>query len=93
VNCEEGMREKNEMGEGGMYVCGGGEEKRKAGGYMSGGEKEKDIKKKKEMGVGFTCMVGKKWGVEKKEENKFEREKTKLILFVCSLCLVQSIEL
>ena len=24
-----------------MYVCGGGEEKRKVGGYMSGGEKEK----------------------------------------------------
>jgi hypothetical protein len=30
VNCEKEMREKNEMG-GGMYVCGGGEEKRKAG--------------------------------------------------------------
>jgi hypothetical protein len=42
--------------------------------------------------VGFTCMVGKK-GVEKKEEKNFERKKTKLVLFVCSLCLVQSIEL
>jgi hypothetical protein len=31
VNCEEEMREKkNEIGEG-MYVCGGGEEKIKAG--------------------------------------------------------------
>ena len=29
------------MGEGGMCVCGGGEEKRNAEGYMSGGEKEK----------------------------------------------------
>jgi hypothetical protein len=42
--------------------------------------------------VGFTCMVGKK-GVEKKEEKNFERKKTKLVLFVCSLCLVQSVEL
>ena len=40
VNCEEKMREKkNEMGEGGC-VCGGGEEKRKVGGYMGGGEKK-----------------------------------------------------
>ena len=31
-----------------MYVCGGGEEKRKAGGYMGGGEKIKEIKEKKE---------------------------------------------
>ena len=29
MNCEDEMREKNEMG-GGMYVCGGGEEKGKA---------------------------------------------------------------
>jgi hypothetical protein len=36
---------------------------------------------------------GKKGGVEKKEEKKFERKKTKLVLFVCSLCLVQSVEL
>jgi hypothetical protein len=37
---------------------------------------------------------GRKGGVEKKEEEKkFEREKTKLVLFVCSLCLVQSVEL
>ena len=35
VNCEEEMREKNEMG-GRMYVCGGGEKKkkRKAGMYV-----------------------------------------------------------
>ena len=38
---------------------------------------------------------GRKGGVEKKEEKKkkIEREKTKLVLFVCSLCLVQSVEL
>ena len=37
---------------------------------------------------------GIKGRVEKKEEKKkFEKEKTKLVLFVCSLCLVQSVEL
>ena len=36
---------------------------------------------------------GKKRGVEKKEEKKFEREKIKLVLFIYSLCLVQSVEL
>ena len=41
------MREKNEMGEGGMYVCGGGEAKRKVRGYMGGGGKKKEIKKNK----------------------------------------------
>ena len=71
-----------------MYVCGGGEEKRKARGYMGGVKK-----KKKKWGVGFMCMVGKKWGVEKKEEKKIERKKTKLVLFMCSLCLMQSVEL
>ena len=65
-----------------------GRRKKKGKGYMSGGEK-----KKKEMGSGVYVYVGKKEGVEKKEEKKFEREKTKLVLFVCSLCLVQSIEL
>ena len=40
------------------------------------------------------CMVGKKEEWKKKEEKKnFEREKTKLALFVCSLCLVQNVEL
>ena len=56
-------------------------------------KKKKEIKKKKEMGSGVYVYGGKKRGVEKKEEKKFEREKTKLVLFVCSLCLVQSIEL
>ena len=36
---------------------------------------------------------GKKGGVETKEEKKIERKKTKLVLFVCSLCLVQSVKL
>ena len=75
-----------------MYVCGGGEEKRKAQGTWMVGTK-KEIKRKKEMGSGVYVYGGEKGGVEKKEERKFEREKTKLVLFVCSFCLVQSIEL
>jgi hypothetical protein len=58
------------------------------------GKKKKGNKKeKRNEGVGFTCMVGKKGEWKKKEEKKFEREKTKLVLFICSLCLVQSVEL
>ena len=72
-------------------MCGGGEEKRKAEGTWVV-EKIK-IKRKKEMGSGVYVYGEKKWGMEKKEEKKFEREKTKLVLFVCSLCLVQSVEL
>ena len=51
-------------------------------------------KKKKKWGVGFSCMVGKKgeWK-RKKKKKKIEREEPKLVLFVCSLCLVQSVEL
>jgi hypothetical protein len=51
-----------------MYVCGGREEKRKVWGYMSGGEKEKEIKNK--WGVEFTCMVGKKRGSGKEIRKK-----------------------
>ena len=54
--------------------------------------KKREIKGKKKWGVGFTCIVGKKreW---KKRRKKFEKEKTKLVLFVCSPCLVQNVEL
>ena len=55
------------MCEGGC-VCGGGEEKRKAGGVHGWWGKKR--KGKKKWGVRFTCMVGKKGGVEKKEEKK-----------------------
>jgi hypothetical protein len=57
------------------------------------GKRKKEIKRKKEMGSGVYVYGGKKRGVEKKEEKNFEREKIKLVLFVCSLCLVQSIKL
>jgi hypothetical protein len=40
VNCEEEIREKNEMGERGMYVCGGGEEKERQGGTWVVGKKK-----------------------------------------------------
>ena len=78
------------MGEGGC-VCVVGEKIKKGRGYMGGGGKK--IKRKKEMGSGVYMYGGKKGGVEKKEEKKFERKKTKLVLFVCSLCFVQSVEL
>ena len=45
------------------------------------------------MGSGVYVYGGKKWGVKKKGEKKFEMEKIKLVLFVCSFCLVQSVEL
>jgi hypothetical protein len=64
------------MGEGGwMCVMGDGE----------GGGGGKGIKRKKEMGSGIYVYGGKKGGVEKKEKKNFEKEKTKLVLFVCSL--------
>jgi hypothetical protein len=72
-----------------MCVCGGREEKRKARGYMGGVEKKKE-KRNGEWGL---RVWWEKRGVEKKKEKKIEREKTKLVLFVCSICLVQSIEL
>ena len=52
------------------------------------------MKKKKDMWSGVYVYGGKKGGMEKKEERKFEREKTKLVLFVCSLvwCKVQNCE-
>ena len=52
--------------------------------YMGGGDKRKEKRKKKwEGGV----LWEKKWrGKERKE--KIEREKTKLVLVVCSLCLM-----
>ena len=46
---------------------------------------EDEIKRKKEMGSGIYMYDGKKWGVEKKEEKKIEREKTNFVLFVCLL--------
>jgi hypothetical protein len=74
------------MGEGGC-VCVVGEKKKErrgwGGGYMGGGEK-----KKRKWGVGFTCIVGKKGEWKRNKKKKLEREKTKLVLFVCSLCLV-----
>ena len=56
---------------GGMYVCGGGEEKRKAGVYMGGKEKKKEKKgRKNKWGVEYICMVGKKgeWKRNKKKK-------------------------
>ena len=80
-------KKKNEMGEGEcMCVVGENKKERKRGTWVVGKKKKKrEIKKELESGV--YVYGGKKWGVEKKEK-KIEREKTKLVLFVCSLCLV-----
>jgi hypothetical protein len=69
-----------------------GRRKKKGRGYMGGGEKKRE-KRNGEWGVGYKCMVGKKGEWKKKEENKIEREKTKLVLFICSLYLVQNVKL
>ena len=66
-----------------MCVSGGGEEKRKVRGTWVVGEK-----KEKEIGSGVYMYGGKKERVEKKEEKKIARKKTKLVIFVYSLCLV-----
>jgi hypothetical protein len=82
---------KYEMGEGeGGCMCVVGEKKKeRQRGYMGGGEK----KKKWGVGSGVYEYGGKKGRVEKKEEKKIEKEKTKLVLFVCSLYLVRSVKL
>jgi hypothetical protein len=59
-----------------MYVCGGGEEKRKTGVHgWWGKKKKKEIKRKKEMGSGVYVYGRKKWGVEKKEEKNLKGKK------------------
>jgi hypothetical protein len=45
------------------------------------------------VGSGVYVYGGKKGRVEKERRKKIERKKTKLVLFVCSLYLVQSVEL
>jgi hypothetical protein len=94
VNCEKEMREKNEMGEGGCRcVVREKKKKRKAGGTWVVGKK-KGNKKEKINGEWGLSVWWEKRGVEKKEgKKKIEREKTKLVLFIYSLCLVQSVEL
>ena len=66
VNCEEEMREKNELGEGGCVCVVGEKKKERQGGYMGGGEKKKG---NGEWGLGVQC--------EKRGSGK-ERRKKKL---------------
>ena len=68
MNCEEEMREKNEMGEGGCMCVVVEKKKERHGIHGWWGKK---------WGVGYTCMMGKKGEWKKKEENKIEREKIK----------------
>ena len=80
------------MGEGG-YMCVLREKKKERPGVHGWWGKKKEIKRKKEMGSGVFMYGGKKRESGKERRKKFEREKTKLVLFVRSLCLVQSVEL
>ena len=67
MNCEEGMREKNEMGEGGCMCVVGEKKKRKAVGYMGGGEK-KGNKKEKRNGEWGLRVCEKKGGSGKRKK-------------------------
>ena len=74
VNCEEEMREKNEMDEGGCMCVVGEKKKERQGATWVVGKKKKGNKKEKRnggWGVGFTCMVAKKgeWKRKKKKKN------------------------
>ena len=91
--CEEEMREKNEMGEGGCMCVVGEKKKERQGVHGSWWGKKKEIKRKKEIGNGVNVYGGKNGKWKRRRKKKIEKEKTKLILFACSLCLVQSVEL
>ena len=73
------------MGEGGCMCVVGEKKKERQGVHGSWWGKKKEIKRKKEIGSRVYVYGGKKRGVQKKEEKNFEREKTKLVLFVYSL--------
>jgi hypothetical protein len=68
-----------------------GRRKKKGRGYMGGGKKIKKEKRNGEWGLRVWWEKKGKW--KRKKKKKIERKKTKLVLFVCSLCLVQSVEL
>ena len=61
---------------------------------MGGGEKkQRGNKKEKINGEWGLCVWWEKMGSGKERRKKNLKGKTKLVLFVCSFCLVQSIEL
>ena len=70
MNCEEEMREKNEMGEGGcMYVVGEKKKERQQCTWVVGKNK-KEIKNKKEMESEIYVYGGKKRGSGKERRKK-----------------------
>ena len=73
VNCEEEMREKNEMGEGGcMCVVGEKKKERPRVHWWWEKKKKKEIKRKKVIGSAVYMYGRKKGGVEKKEEKNLK---------------------
>jgi hypothetical protein len=76
-----------------MCVVGEKKKERQGRGYMGGGGKKKGNKKEKRNGEWNLHVWWEKRRSGKERKKKFEREKTILVLFVYSLCLVQSVEL
>ena len=75
-------------------MCSGGEEKRKAKGVNRWwGKKEGNKKEKRNGEWGIRVWWDKRESGKRKKKKKIEREKTKLVLFVYSFYLVQSVEL
>ena len=60
---------------------------------MGGGEKKGNKKEKRNGEWGICVWWEKRESGKRKKKKKIEREKTKLVLFVYSLYLVQSIDL
>ena len=95
VNCEEEMREKNEMDERGCMCVVGEKKKERPGATWVVGKKKKEIKKKKE-------MEGGEWGLRvwwQKRGSGKERRKKKLkgkklnwFYLYIHFCLMQNAE-
>ena len=94
MNYEEEIRgKKMRWVRGDVCVWWGRRKKNGRGVHGWWGKKKGNKKGKKKWGVGFMCMAEKKGKWKRKKKKKFKREKTKLVLFICSLYLVQSVEL
>ena len=72
-------------------MCVMGEKKKERQGVHGWWEKKKKEKKNGEWGIGV--WWGKRESGKRKKKKKIEREKIKLVLFVCSFYLVQNVKL
>ena len=74
-------------------MCVVGEKKKKRHGVHGWWGKKKGNKKEKINGEWGLRVWWEKRESGKERRKKIERKKTKLVLFVCSFCLVQNVEL